>query len=130
MELLNIFPGDSSFKILKDLNEKQKAALDAIKSVMDEHGSTGVQKILNSVVLEILKYIAIFPAGDKLADSSGNVLPDCYLMPPGSTALDFAFRLHSDIGKNFVKAVDVRTKRAVGKDHLLKHRDGFEIMTK
>jgi (p)ppGpp synthase/HD superfamily hydrolase len=46
-----------------------------------------------------------------------------------STALDFAFSLHTDIGNRFVKAVDVRSKQPVGKDHPLKHRDGIEIMT-
>ena len=51
-------------------------------------------------------------------------------MKNGSTALDFAYRLHSDIGKNFVKAIDVRTKKAVGKEHVLKHMDGFEIIVK
>ena len=51
-------------------------------------------------------------------------------MPAGTTALDFAFRLHTDIGKGFVKAIDVRTKQAVGKDHKLKHRDGLEILTR
>jgi ribosome-binding ATPase YchF (GTP1/OBG family) len=66
----------------------------------------------------------------KLADSKGNILPDCFLVPPDTTALDFAYMLHTDIGKNFVKAVDVRTKQAVGKDHKLKHRDGIEILTR
>ena len=80
--------------------------------------------------MDVLKYVAIFPAGDKLADSKGNVLPDCYLMKQGSTALDFAFRLHTDIGNGFVKAVHVKTKQAVGKDYVLKHLDGLEIMTK
>ena len=51
-------------------------------------------------------------------------------MPPSSTALDFAYRLHSDIGKNFVKAIHIKTKQAVGKDYKLKHMDGLEIMTK
>ena len=45
-------------------------------------------------------------------------------------ALDFAYRLHSDIGDNFVKAIDVRTQRAVGKEYELKNRDGLEIMTR
>ena len=49
-------------------------------------------------------------------------------MPPGSTALDFAFRLHTDFGKNFIRAIDVRTKRTVGKDHPLMHRDVIEIV--
>ena len=81
-------------------------------------------------MFDILKYVSVFPAGSKLEDSKGNVLPDCYLMPPGSTALDFAYRLHTDIGNNFIKAVDVRTKKAVGKDYVLKDGDGLEIMTR
>jgi len=128
--LIEYIPGEDSFAVMNDLSEKQKKALEDIEKVLEEYGGTGVQKILNEVIFEVLKYICVFPAGDKLADSKGNVLPDCYLMPPNSTALDFAFRLHTDIGNNFVKAIDVRTKRAVGKDHELKHRDGFEIMVK
>lgn len=128
--LINYVAGDSDFKVLKELSEKQKTALENIREIVKEYGSTGIQEILNKVVFGILKYIYIFPAGDKLEDSKGNVLPDCYLMPPHSTALDFAFRLHSDIGKNFVKAIDVKTKKAVGKDYVLKNRDGLEIMTK
>jgi len=31
--------------------------------------------------------------GAKLSDSKGNVLPDCFLMKNGSTALDFAYKL-------------------------------------
>ena len=112
------------------LNEKQKSALEKIKEILKEFRNTGVQEVLNKIILEILQYIAIFPAGAKLEDSKGNVLPDCYLMKKGSTALDFAYRLHTDIGKSFIKAIDVRTKRAVGKDYALKHMDGLEIITK
>ncbi|MBS3091643.1 YchF-related putative GTPase [Candidatus Pacearchaeota archaeon] len=128
--LIEYVAGESLFIEKKELSGKQKQALDRIKEVVNEFGTTGVQQVLNKTVLEVLGYIAIFPAGDKLADSKGNILPDCYLMKKGSTALDFAYRLHSDIGKNFVKAVDVRTKKAVGKDYKLNHMDGFEIMTK
>ncbi len=128
--LIDYIPGEKDFKVLKELSEKQRHALDEIKKFLSEYNGTGVQEILNKVVFDVLKYIAVFPAGEKMEDSYGRVLPDCYLMPPNSTALDFAFRLHSDIGKNFVKAVDIRTKKAVGKEHVLKHRDGFEIKTK
>jgi ribosome-binding ATPase YchF (GTP1/OBG family) len=128
--LIFYIPGEKTFEAKKELNEKQKQALDNIQKTINEFGSTGVQEVLNKTVLDVLKYICIFPAGDKLCDSKGNVLPDCYLMKQGSTALDFAYRLHSDIGKNFVKAIDVRTKKAVGKEHQLKHMDGFEIITK
>lgn len=129
--LISYIPGENGFEIKKELNEKQKSALDAIQKIILEYGSTGIQETLNKVVFEILKYVAVYPAGStKLTDSKGNVLPDCFLMPPGSTALDFAFRLHTDIGKNFVKAIDVRTKQAVGKDYIIKSGDGLEIMTK
>jgi len=128
---ISYIPGEKDFEVKKEMNEKQKNALDAIKKIIDEYGSTGIQDVLNKVVFDILKFVAVYPAGsNKLTDSKGNVLPDCFLMPPGSTALDFAYRLHTDIGKNFVKAIDVRTKQAVGKDYLIKSGDGLEIMTK
>ena len=66
---------------------------------------------------------------NKLADSDGNVLPDCFLMPPGSTALSFAYKLHSDFGDNFIRAIDVKTKMTVGKEHLLKSGDVVEIIS-
>ncbi len=129
-ELIEYTQGDSTFKINEEkTNKKQKEALQSIqKNVLDKFGSTGVQEVLDKSVFELLKYIAIFPAGSKLADSKGNVLPDCFLLPQNSTALDFAYYLHTDIGDKFVKAINVRTKQAVGKDHPLNHRDGVEIM--
>ncbi len=128
--LISYIPGEKEFEVKKELSEEQKNALNAIKKIMNENGSTGVQEVMNKVVFDILKYVSIYPAGAKLSDSKGNVLPDCYLMPPGSTALDFAFRLHTDIGNAFVKAIDIKTKKAVGKDYVLKNGDGLEILTK
>ncbi|MEM4259261.1 MAG: redox-regulated ATPase YchF [Candidatus Pacearchaeota archaeon] len=129
--LIEYVPGEKTFEIKKELSERQKAALDEIKKIMEKYGSTGVQEVMNKVVFDILKYIAVFPASStKMTDSKGNVLPDCYLMKEGSTALDFAFRLHSDIGKNFVKAISIKTKQVVGKDYKLKHLDGIEIITR
>jgi len=129
--LIEYTQGDQAFTINEDkINDKQKKALQTIKeNVLDKFGSTGVQDVLDKAVFDLLRYIAIFPAGSKLADSKGNILPDCFLLPQNSTALDFAYHLHTDIGKKFVKAIDVRTKQPVGKDHPLNHRDGIEIMT-
>ncbi|MEK6872902.1 MAG: TGS domain-containing protein, partial [Nanoarchaeota archaeon] len=80
---------------------------------------------------QLLKYVSIFPASaNKLSDSEGNILPDCFLLPPDSTALDFAYTIHTDLGKNFIKAIDARTKKAVGKDYRLKNRDALEIVTR
>jgi hypothetical protein len=131
--LIEYVPGEKNFKILKELAEKQKDALGNIKKNVLEKlpEGTGVQEILNYVVFSMLKYIAVFPAGaTKLADSKGNILPDCFLLPQNSTALDFAFFLHTDFGNNFIKAIDARTKRALGKDYKLKNRDALEIVTR
>ncbi|MEM4625466.1 MAG: redox-regulated ATPase YchF [Candidatus Pacearchaeota archaeon] len=128
--IIEYVPGDNNFEIKKEPNEQQKEALNKIKRLMEEYGGTGVQEILNKAVFDIAGNIAVFPAGSKLEDSKGNVLPDCFIMPKNSTALDFAYRLHTDIGKNFVKAINIRTKQAVGKDYRLKHLDGIEILTR
>ena len=109
-----------------------KALKEFIKTkILDVYGSTGVQNILDFTVFELLRYLAIFPGGvNNLKDSDGRTLPDCYLMQENSTSLDFAFKLHTDLGKNFIKAIDVRTKRIIGKEYKLKNRDIIEIITK
>jgi len=130
--LIEYIPGETSFKIKGKLNERQKFALETIqKNVLEKfEEGTGVQSALNQAVFSLLRYIAVFPAGaHKLADREGNILPDCFLLPEGSTALDFAYAVHSDFGKNFIKAIDARTKRILGKEHKLKHRDALEIVT-
>ena len=129
--LIEYVPGDSDFKIKGKLNDKQKKGLDFVKKYLKEYDKSGVQEILNTLVFEMLDYIVVYPGGvNKLEDKNGNVLPDCFLMKNGSTALDFAYRLHTDFGDNFIKAIDVKNKRPVGKDYRLKHRDVIEIMYK
>jgi hypothetical protein len=132
LELIDYVPGERNFEIKKEINDAQKAALSKIKeNVLDKFKEgTGVQEILNHAIFNLLKYIAIFPAGaNKLADSKGRILPDCFLLPPGSTALDFAYFLHTDFGNNFVKAIDAKTKKIISKNYELKHGDALEIVT-
>ena len=132
-ELIDYVPGEDSFsfKDESNLNQKQKAALEFIRStVLAKWGSTGVQDVLDNAVFKLLKYIAIFPGGvNKLEDQHGNVLPDCFLLPEGSTALDFAYRVHTDFGDKFIRAIDVKTKMTVGKEHILKTGDVVEIIS-
>jgi ribosome-binding ATPase YchF (GTP1/OBG family) len=132
-EIIEYIPGESDFKILKEdkLSDKQKKALEFVKkNILEKYKSTGVQNVLDKAVFDLLKYVAVFPGGvSKLADTKGNVLPDCFLLPPGSTALDFAFHIHSDFGKNFIKAINVKTKLPVGREYPLKHRDVIEIVS-
>ncbi len=137
--LIKYIPGEKDFEVKGELNEntpqstRQKTALEKIKkNVLNCFAEgTGIQAILNCAVFGLLNYVAVFPASaNKLADSKGNILPDCFLLPPGSTALDFAYFLHTDFGKNFIKAIDARTKKALGKNYVLKNRDALEIVTR
>jgi hypothetical protein len=129
--IIDYTPGSNDFDIIKnDISENLKKALEFMKDFLKKFGSTGINEILDYTVFNILDYIGIFPGGTKgLGDKQGRILPDCFLLKNGSTALDFAYFLHTDIGDHFVKAIDVRTKRALGKDYVLKHRDVIEILT-
>lgn len=128
--LIEYMPGSASFTIKNPgaLSSAQQKALGFMQEFLTKH-STGVQQILNTLVFDVLKYVAIHPGGaSKLEDSKGNCLPDCFLMPPHSTALDFAFRLHTDFGNKFIRAIDCRSKLPRGKDYALKHLDILEIV--
>lgn len=132
--LLDYVPGTNEFKILDEgkLNEKQKQGLEFMqKNVLEKFGNTGIQQVLECAAFELLGLMPIFPGGvNKLEDKDGNVLPDCFLLPPHSTALDFAFALHTDMGEGFIKAIDVKKKLPVGRDHELKAGDVIEIAFK
>ena len=130
---IDYIPGVKEFTIKKELNEKQKRALELIKTnLLDKYGSTGVQDCLNKAVFDFMKYIAVYPVENehKLSNKKGEVLPDVFLMPPASTALDLAFRVHTDIGEKFIGAIDARTGKRVGSDHILKNNDIIKILVR
>jgi hypothetical protein len=129
--LIKYTPGSNSFKLIKTgLEEKQKKALEFISKLLEAHGSTGVQSCLNRTVFDLLGYIVVYPVENenKLTDKHGNVLPDAMLVPAGTTAKDLAFRIHTDIGKKFISAINCRTKRRIGADAELKNGDIIKIL--
>ncbi|HJT50051.1 MAG TPA: redox-regulated ATPase YchF [Nitrososphaeraceae archaeon] len=130
---LHYLPGDSSFTIKSGvvLSEQQKKALDTIHSLIAKYGSTGVQEVINLACFKLLKLIVVYPVQDemKLMDKRGNVLPDAYLLPEGSTAKDLAVTIHADIGKGFLHAIDARTKQRLGAEHKLKNNDVIKIVS-
>ena len=50
-------------------------------------------------------------------------------MKKGSNAKDLAYKVHTDIGDNFIRAIDARTHRIIGSDHELKDGDVIRIIT-
>lgn len=122
--------GDEDFEIKADLPEKKEKGLEKIRDFTNEYGGTGVQKALEEALFDELGVMAVFPGGaDGLGDEHGNILPDCFLLPENSTAEDFAFTIHSDLGEGFLHGIDCRENRQIGSDHELEHRDVIEIVS-
>lgn len=131
--LLRYLPGDNTFEVNPnaDLRDEQKKALEKVRAVLRKYGSTGVQQILNKVCFELLEMVVVYPVEDenKLTDKSGNVLPDAYLVPKDSTAKDLAERVHEQLGKGFLYAIDARSKQRLGAEYALKDKDVIKIVS-
>jgi ribosome-binding ATPase YchF (GTP1/OBG family) len=132
--LVKYRPGDRAFEVVDGprLSEPQRRALDEIRSILTRWGTTGVQLALESMVFERLAQIVVFPVEDETrwTDSRGRLLPDALLVPAGTTARSVAYRVHTDLGEHFVRAVDGRTHRALGADHSLENGAVIRIVAR
>ena len=129
--VLHYLPGDASFDVKPEvtLNAQQQKALDIVKMFMQKYGSTGVQEVINIACFKLLSMVEVYPVEDefKLTDKKGNVLPDVWLLPKGSTAKDLAGAIHADLAKGFLYAIDARTKQRISANHQLKSGDVIKI---
>ncbi len=129
-DVVDYHPGDEDFEVLEDIPEKKQEGLEKIREFIDKYGGTGVQQALETALFDELGVMAVFPGGaDGLGDEHGNILPDCFLVPDNSTAEDFAYTIHSDLGEGFLHGIDCRENRQIGSDHELEHRDVIEIVS-
>ena len=133
-QLIDYKPGDGDFKITQPekLSAGQIKALEAIREkVLQKNGSTGVQNAMNTAYFKLLNMITVYPVEDleHLADHNGRVLPDTYLVPQGTTARQFAYIIHTDLGESFIYAIDARDKRRIGEEAVLKDRDVISIVS-
>ncbi len=131
--VIKYIPGDPDFKILDHsyLTTREIKGLEYIREkVLKKWGSTGVQQAINKAVLKKLNMITVYPVEDpiKLTDHKGNILPDVYLVKKGTTAKELAYKIHTDLGKTFLYAIDVRTKRRLGENYILKDNDVISIV--
>jgi len=133
-QLIDYKPGDPDFKITRPekLTPGQIKALESIREkVLQKNGSTGVQNAMNMAYFKLLNMITVYPVEDleHLSDHNGRVLPDTYLIPQGTTAHQFAYIIHTELGESFLYAVDARDKRRIGEDAVLKDRDVISIIS-
>jgi len=131
--LISYTPGDSDFEILspEKLSAGQMKALESIREKsLKKWGSTGVQEAINKAFYTLLNSIVVYPVEDaeKLTDHQGRVLPDCYVVPRGTTAKQFASIIHSDLGESFIFAIDAKTRKRLGEAHELGENDVIQIV--
>jgi ribosome-binding ATPase YchF (GTP1/OBG family) len=124
-------PGDGSFDVTGDVSEEQRAGLERVHDVVEEHGGTGIQDALDAAVYDLLDRITAYPVENenRWTDGSGNVLPDAFLLRNGATPRDLAYAIHSDIGETYHHAVDGRTKQRISDDTELEEGDVVKVVT-
>jgi ribosome-binding ATPase YchF (GTP1/OBG family) len=132
--IVKYIPGDDDLEILKpqDLSDGEKTQLEKLREqILKKYGGTGVQNILNRAVFDYLKMITVYPVHDanSYTDSDGNVLPDVFLVPEGTTAKEFAGYIHTDLMESFIHGIDARTKMRISDKHVLKDRDVIKIVS-
>lgn len=132
--VIKYFPGEERFDIVKgaNLNEKQSWALSHINTaILGEYLRTGVQFALNVAVFKLLRMNSVYPVTDatKFSDRTGNVLPDVYLLQSGSTVVDLAMSVHSELAKGLIYAVDARSGLRLPVDYHLNDRDVLSIVS-
>jgi ribosome-binding ATPase YchF (GTP1/OBG family) len=133
-QLIDYKPGDCNFKVTQPdkLSPNQVKALETIREkILVKNGSTGVQDAINTAYFKLLSMITVYPVEDveHLADHNGRVLPDAYLVPYGTTAHEFAYIIHTELGESFIYAVDARGKKRIGEDAVLKDRDVISVVS-
>ncbi|MCW3976780.1 MAG: redox-regulated ATPase YchF [Candidatus Bathyarchaeota archaeon] len=133
-KLIDYRPGDCNFNVLEPskLTESQTKALQVVKEkVLLKFGSSGVQEAINMAFFRLLNMIVVYPVEDveHLSDHQGRVLPDAYIIPYGTTARQFAYIIHTELGESFIYAVEAREKKRIGENHVLKDRDIISIVS-
>jgi len=128
---IDYVPGDCNFGSKAEaLTVEQRSGLDIIRErILRVWGGTGVQEALNRAFFELLQMVAVYPVEDveRLSDHHARVLPDVYLIPFGTTMKELAYLIHSELGEGFIYGLDVRTKRRLGEDYVLRDRDVVRI---
>ena len=130
-ELVAYDPGDESLEITGEVSDAQQEALSTLADTMERWGGTGVQATLNHAVYELLEHLTAYPVEDagKWSDGTGNVLPDALLLPTGSTPVDLAYAVHTDIGDGYLHAVDARSNREISDSTELEEGDVIKIVS-
>ena len=130
MGIISYTPGTNEFEITGVPDDRQKEGLARMKAVLDENGGSGVQEIVDYIVYKKLDCIVVYPVEDehRYCNNKGDVLPDAFLVPRGTTVIDLAAKVHTELAHKFVGAIDGRRHIRVGADHQLQDGDVIKII--
>lgn len=122
-------PGDQNFDIVGDIPSDQRALLEDLRDTMQRLEGTGVQSALDTAVYHVLDHITVYPVQDATnwTDGSGEMLPDAHLLEDGTTPVELAYAVHSDIGDGYLYAIDARSNRQISEDYELDEGDVIQI---
>ena len=132
--MIKYIPGSTKVEFLGDVKNPTKmmkvvSAID--EKIFAEKQTTGVAKILEICVFDILKLIAVFPVEDQthLTDHDGRILPDVFLVPQSTTAKQFAGKIHTDLQNTFINGILVTdNNKRISANHELQNLDIVKIV--
>lgn len=127
-------PGDCNYSICQTnaLTDTHREALRMIRErILNPLGATGVQEAINAAYFKLLKCIVVYPVEDieTLSNHKGQVLPDAYVVPYGTTVRQLAYIIHTELGDNFIYATEASDKKRIGEDYVMKDRDVINIVS-
>jgi Predicted GTPase, probable translation factor len=127
-------PAEENFLVIdsSNLTKDEKKAIDFFnKFLIREMMRAGTQFALNVAVFKLLRMNVVYPVADpkKLSDKKGNVLPDAYLVPDGSTVKDLAEIIHSELAVGLLYAIDIRTGLRLPPTYRIKDRDVLHLVS-
>ncbi len=133
-KLVDYMPGDGKFNVTDSsrLSSEQHKAIEQLHDNVARLQGTGVQKCLETAAFQLLDLIIVYPVEDetRLTDHNGRVLPDAFMVQKGTTAKELAYKVHTDLGDNFIRAINARTHRTVGNDYVLEDGDVITIVSR
>jgi ribosome-binding ATPase len=131
IKFIDYTPGSDTFTLTEQHPSVERInALKHMEDFLKERG-TNVQELINRTTFKLLDNIVVYPVEDenKYTDHFGNTLPDGILIKRGSTALQLAEKIHTNIAKGMLYAIDARSKRRLAKDYVLNDNDIIKIVS-
>ncbi|MGC8568767.1 MAG: YchF-related putative GTPase [Nitrososphaeria archaeon] len=127
-------PAEENYVVVDSskLTQEERKAIDFFnKFLIREMMRAGIQFAINVAVFKLLRMNVVYPVADpkRLSDKKGNVLPDAYLVPDGSTVKDLAEIIHTDLAKGLLYAIDVRTGLRLPPTYKIKDRDVLHLVS-